>query len=58
MLVLSYNNRLMKEDKPKEVVIYTYHRGGEPLITGSLNVALKRNDGEHPVTMVKKTYGG
>lgn len=48
----------MKEDKPKEMVVYTYHRGGEPLITGSLNVALKRNDGEYPVTMVKKTYKG
>jgi hypothetical protein len=46
----------MSEDKPKEMIIYTYHRGGVALTTGNLNIALKRNDGEREVTMIKKIY--
>ena len=43
-------------DKPKEMVIYTYHRNGVALTTSSLAVAWKRNDGEHEITMIKKVY--
>ena len=44
------------KEKPKEMVIYTYHRNNVALTTSSLAVALKRNDGEHDVTMIKKVY--
>jgi hypothetical protein len=46
----------MSDKKPEEMIIYTYHRKGVALSTGSLNLALKRNDGEHEVTMIKKIY--
>ena len=46
----------MSDKKPKEMIIYTYHRGGVALTTSSLELAYKRNDGEHEITMVKKIY--
>jgi hypothetical protein len=45
---------MSKDDKV--VRYYTYHRNGIALLTNSLNTALKRNDGDKPVTYIEIAY--